>query len=115
MNIAKQIGNKIRYLRKSQGLSQEMLAFNANMNPAFLGHLERGIKNPTVASLEKIATALHVPLVDLFIDSAPPGSDDDKRSAAQQRLFYLTQTLSPDKAEQITKIIEDILKFNNLH
>lgn len=38
------IGARIRYFRKLKGLSQEKLAWEAGINPAFLGELERGTK-----------------------------------------------------------------------
>ena len=46
--IAQEIGAKIRYLRLKRGMSQETLALNCDMNPAFLGHVERGMRCPTV-------------------------------------------------------------------
>lgn len=47
------IGARIRYFRKLKGLSQEKLAWEAGINPAFLGELERGQKSPTLKTLEK--------------------------------------------------------------
>ena len=41
------IGSRIRYQRKLHNMSQEKLALAASMNPAFIGHLERGEKSPT--------------------------------------------------------------------
>ena len=54
------IGEKIKYFRVQQGLSQEKLALKAGINPAFLGHLERGLKSPTMTTLDTIIEALNV-------------------------------------------------------
>ena len=59
------IGIRIRYLRKLKQLSQEKLALDVGLNPAFLGHIERGLKCPTVDTLSKIANALNVSLFEL--------------------------------------------------
>ena len=43
--LAREVGAKIKYLRLKQGLSQESLALSCDMNPAFLGHVERGMRS----------------------------------------------------------------------
>ena len=48
------VGERIRYFRNLRGWSQETLALQAEINPAFLWHLERGLKSPTTKTPEKI-------------------------------------------------------------
>jgi len=62
------VGERIRYFRNLRGWSQETLALQAEINPAFLGHLERGLKSPTIKTLEKIVRALDISLAELFAD-----------------------------------------------
>ncbi len=64
--LAKIIGQRIRNYRVAQGLSQENLAELAGCHPTYIGQLERGEKNATLESIEKIATALQIPLSRLF-------------------------------------------------
>ena len=66
MTINKQLGYRIRYLRQNKGLSIEALALEAEINRNYLGDLERGMRNPTVVVLNKIAKALNVDLSTLF-------------------------------------------------
>ena len=66
MTINKQLGYRIRYLRQNRGLSIEALALEAEINRNYLGDLERGMRNPTVVVLNKIAKALEVDLSTLF-------------------------------------------------
>ena len=66
MTINKQLGYRIRYLRQNKGLSIEALALEAEVNRNYLGDLERGMRNPTVVILNKIAKALDVDLCTLF-------------------------------------------------
>ena len=66
MTINKQLGYRIRYLRQNKGLSIEALALEADINRNYLGDLERGMRNPTVVVLNRIAKALEVDLSTLF-------------------------------------------------
>lgn len=61
------VGKKIKKYRTVRGWSQEKLALQAEINTAFLGHLERGLKNPTVTTLRKITDALDITLSDFFM------------------------------------------------
>ena len=66
MTIEKQLGMRIRYLRNKKHWSQEDLALEAEVNKNYLSDLERGMRNPTIRVLEKIATALEISLEELF-------------------------------------------------
>ena len=66
MTINKQLGYRVRYLRTQKGMSIEALALEAEINRNYLGDLERGVRNPTLIILNKIAKALEVDLVVLF-------------------------------------------------
>lgn len=65
-NLAIIIGNRIRSYRKIKGLSQEKLSELASCHPTYIGQLERGEKNATIESIEKIAEALNISLSQLF-------------------------------------------------
>ena len=46
MIMKKTVGEKIRSFRQQKKLTQEQLALGAEINPVFLGHLERNLKSP---------------------------------------------------------------------
>lgn len=69
------VGWNVRRIRVSKGVSQERLAFDANVDRSYLGGLERGEHNPTVDVLERVAKVLDVPLRDLFDDYDPEVGD----------------------------------------
>lgn len=54
------LGEKIRETRKERGLTQEELAFKANLHRTYIGMIERAEKNLTITNLYKIAKALEV-------------------------------------------------------
>lgn len=66
MTIEKQLGMRIKYLRGKKRWSQEDLALEADVNKNYISDLERGMRNPTIKVLEKIANALEISLEELF-------------------------------------------------
>jgi transcriptional regulator with XRE-family HTH domain len=62
-------GERVRDLRKERGLSQEQLAFKADLHRTYIGMIERAEKNITLINIEKIANALDVPISDFLKDT----------------------------------------------
>lgn len=58
MDWEKVVGANVRRLRKACGMSQERLALSADLDLRYLGGIERGEHNPTVAVLGRLAKAL---------------------------------------------------------
>ena len=82
MNGRALVGWNVKRIRVSKQISQERLAFDAEVDRSYLGGLERGEHNPTVDVLERISGVLGVALRDLFtefdpdigeVDDLPPG------------------------------------------
>ena len=63
----------LRRIRVKRGLSQERLAFDAEVDRYYVGGLERAQQNPTVDVLERLANTLGVALVEFF-KAPPPGA-----------------------------------------
>ena len=59
-------GENVRKIRKEKGLSQEELAFKAELHRTYIGMIERAEKNITLINIQKIANALETPIVDLL-------------------------------------------------
>jgi len=60
------IGARVRNIRKSKGLTQEQLAELASTSHSYIGDLERGARNVTLQSLQKVSDALGVNFFELF-------------------------------------------------
>ena len=54
----KDLGDQIRELRRSKGLSQEQLALQAEVDRSYVGGIERGERNVSFLTLVKIANCL---------------------------------------------------------
>ena len=66
--LASLVGERIRKIRKEEGLSLKLFALRCDMNAAYVGHIERGVQNPTLNTLERICKGLDISVEDLFID-----------------------------------------------
>lgn len=64
----KLLGQGIRKYRKAAGFTQEKLAEKVDLNPVYVGQIERGYKVPTVDVLLRIARALRIRLRDIVAD-----------------------------------------------
>jgi len=106
------IGEQIRYYRSLRGLSQEALALEAGLNPAFLGHLERSLKSPTVTTLEKIAMALDIPLSELFTRPSYEDKPDAMKQDVLGQVTFLIKDLPTDSIRRIVIILQNILNID---
>lgn len=69
-------GIRIRQLREQQGYTQEELAHRADIHVTYLSGIERGVRNPSLRSIRRLARALGVRVGKLFAFECcpPPGS-----------------------------------------
>ncbi len=65
-NIRQELGQCIRDLRKTAGITQEELGEKAELSYKFIGEIERGQVNVSLDSIIRIAEALGVKIGDLF-------------------------------------------------
>ena len=67
MAIQEKIGKRITQLRKEKiKLSQQKFAYEADIERSFLTHIEKGRKNISVGTLERILVALKISFKDFF-------------------------------------------------
>lgn len=64
--ILQAIGHKILERRKELGLTQEDLAYSADVDRTYIGYLENGKNNVSIIMLYKIAKALQIDIKDLL-------------------------------------------------
>jgi len=64
--VLQAIGKRIRELRLAKGWSQEEFAEKAYLDRSYVAGIERGLRNPSVRSLIKVAGALKTDVRDLF-------------------------------------------------
>jgi transcriptional regulator with XRE-family HTH domain len=62
------LGRNVRRIRQQRKLTQEQLAFEAEIDLTYVGGIERGRRNPSLMVMARIADALRVPIVKLLSD-----------------------------------------------
>lgn len=65
-DVCSVLGGNVKALRQVLGISQEELAFRAELDRTYISQIERGVSNPSVFVLLKVANVLDVELVELF-------------------------------------------------
>jgi transcriptional regulator with XRE-family HTH domain len=65
MDECSRVGLNLQDLRRQRGLSQEELAHSADVSPTYVGGVERGVRNPSVKILARLARALEADIEDL--------------------------------------------------
>ena len=69
-DLQRRLGRNLRSLRKAKGLSQEVFADTLGIHRTYMGGLERGERNVTLKTVERIAAALGVDPADLLAETA---------------------------------------------
>lgn len=70
------MGSRIRTLRKKQHLTQEALAERLDVSPSFLGHVERGTRAASLETLIKLCHVLNTEPNYLLASFIDPGIDE---------------------------------------
>jgi len=80
IDLKSQLGTAIRSKRNDLGISQEELADRAGLHRTYISDIERGARNLSLESIDKLATALQISIASLFFNadnqSHPPGNGE---------------------------------------
>lgn len=106
-DIAKIIGERLRAKRRELGYSQEKTAELAGLHPTYIGQLERGEKNATLESIEKVCTALDYSMSQLFQNIV--SRDDSENLANQCYSLIINQPIKEQKI--LLKLLKDIIEY----
>jgi Predicted transcription factor, homolog of eukaryotic MBF1 len=105
-DLVKKVGERIRRLRKERNLSQEQLAERSGLHTNYVGQVERGEKNLTLETLEKIVSGLDVSLEELFRFLGPMESRD-----ALGEIVELLSERSAGDHEMALKVLKTVLDW----
>lgn len=110
-DLAIVLGNRLRSYRKNRGYSQERLAELAGCHPTYIGQLERGEKNATLESIEKLSSALEVSFAELF-DKL--GEFEDSGENFPLKCYELVSGKSLKEQEQLFFLLSELEKYRNM-
>ena len=69
MDIQKQFGKLVRTRRRALDMSQEELGDKSDLNRGYISDIERGLRNPSLKVIDRVAKALGMELDELFAQS----------------------------------------------
>ncbi len=108
MDTRQLLGDRIKTIRLKMGLSQEEMAFRCGMQTSHIGFLERGQRNPTLDTLERVALGLGITLSELLdYDAEPKVQTYDPMT---NKILSLILPLEPAQKKQVHTFIRAFVK-----
>ncbi|WP_336771271.1 helix-turn-helix transcriptional regulator [Bacillus bombysepticus] len=107
----KLVGENIRFLRKKRGLTQEELAEGINLQQAYIGGVERGERNISMLTLQKIAVGLEVSPEKLLDLGNINLLDNPQRDEFLSIITSLLHQKNIDELQFILKFIHNFSEF----
>lgn len=105
--MTKEIAKRIRDLRTSMRLTQSQFAELVDLSEDSIGKIERGVTEPTLTTLERIADAIKVPFSELLGEA--PSKEKSQNKAIDNLVNYL-KTKSVNDIKLIHEIAIKIME-----
>ena len=104
MLAQKQLGRRIKQLRKSKKITQEKLAEMIDVDFGYISKIEVGLNFPSIRTLNKIAEALDVDIADFFtnLDCLIPPKD------LQAEITNIIANFSAEKKTYVYKFVKSL-------
>ncbi len=101
--IYKLVGRRIRQERMRLNMTQERLAELSDLSVAFIGQIERADNRASLATIQKIASALNIPISKLFTDIPS--------KKTEYKLTEQIEAILQDKSPSQRKFAKELLQF----
>jgi CheY-like chemotaxis protein/DNA-binding XRE family transcriptional regulator len=108
LDVRKPFGSAVRSWRNRLGISQEELAGRAGLHRTYVCDVERGARNVSLESIEKLARALEIPLATLFSYRSSPGQAGMERMAGDGLVDILFVEDNPRDTEMALEALKGI-------
>ncbi len=105
MDVRLQLGQRLKHLRRVRGYTQEQLAERIDINAKYLSSIERGVENPTLELLSRLAQGLQVEVYELFQGELDAGQSDRLR----QRLLGLIAEIRAEELPRLVRVLEALV------
>lgn len=104
------IGNRIRAIRNAKGLTQQNLADLSGLDYRYIGAIERGERNFSIDTLEKVLSALKISLSELAYSDIEQSEKDSVRWEAIDQFIASTEGLTDEQIEILQRINREVLR-----
>lgn len=105
MDLTKRVGINIRSIRKAQNLTIDELAEKCDFQPPYLSDIERGARNITLQTLNKVLNALEVDPSSVLI---PEKKELDSQEGNRKELLTILYSTLEDKNEDDIRMLLNI-------
>lgn len=115
--VREHFGDLVRKQRGLRGISQDELAGRAGLHRTYVADIERGARNPSLESIDKIAKALGVPLAMLFVPPSRQNAElsENERAASSLPLDILLVEDNPNDVVLTLRAFEKSRLTNRVH
>jgi transcriptional regulator with XRE-family HTH domain len=103
------VGQRLRILREERGISMRALARRSGLSANALSMIERGLTSPSVSTLNKLATALEVPITAFFRTEPVRDSIVFRKASERARVPFLRGVIEGLGGESFVGRVEAFL------
>jgi transcriptional regulator with XRE-family HTH domain len=104
ITLRNSVGERIRAIRKAKELTQQQLAELSGMDDTYIGSLERGERNFSIDTLEKILIALNIPLSELMYSDSEVNNAESLKREAIDEFIGIVSTLNEKQVNSLRNI-----------
>ncbi|MBU7319526.1 helix-turn-helix domain-containing protein [Paenibacillus oleatilyticus] len=110
MKLAEHVGAKIRIFRKNRGLTQEKMGEMAEIPQSYIGGIERGEKNVSLDTIERIAAALDIDPSELFKSYYKSTKDQLEKDKILDSISISLSNRTITEIEVIKRLVLDVIR-----
>ena len=107
MDIKRALGKRIKIVRQRNGLTQDQLAEQVGLSPKYISGIERGVENPTIDILLRVATMLGVEPYDLFLF----GESEESEKVLRKGIEKMVREADREKLQLYFDVMRKILQL----
>ncbi len=107
MDIKRAVGKRIKIVRQQNGLTQDQLAEHVGLSPKYISGIERGVENPTMDILLRVAKILGVEPYDLFLF----GESEESEKALRKGIEKMVREADREKLQLYFDVMRNILQL----
>ncbi|MGP0584392.1 helix-turn-helix domain-containing protein [Paenibacillus timonensis] len=104
------LGNRIRAIRNAKGLTQQNLADLSGLDYRYIGAIERGERNFSIDTLEKVLVALKIPISELAYSDIEQSEKESVRREAIDHFIASTEGLTEEQIEILQRVNQEVLR-----
>lgn len=108
MDIKRALGKRMKTVRQRRGLTQEGLAEKVGLSSKYISGIERGVENPTMDNLIRLAKVLEVEPYELFLF----GESEDSEKALRKGLEKMLREADREKLQLYFDVMRKVLEFS---